>query len=297
MRVTPSAFVLPLLLAACGGPPADNADEAEPRNAIDINAAAIEAQGDIDTYRANALQNQPMPGSAATPPGPGEPGGLPDDRTPVAEGPIDPESAQGAGQVVQHYYALLESGRYREAWQLWSDGGKASGMSAEAFAASFGKYKEYHANIGAPGRVDAGAGQRYVEVPVQVYGILKDGDRPFNRRGKAVLHRTADIPGATAEDKSWHIKAIETALAPPGDMPATAAADFTCADGTRFGIRFDNRANTGALSIGGKQVAVLNGQRTGSGIWYKAEGYEWRGKGGEGTLTRPGREAVSCAAA
>src|SRR3546814_13188239 len=68
------------------------------------------------------------------------------------------------------------------------------------------------ANVAAPGRVDAGAGQRYVEVPVQVYGTLEDGEQPFNRRGSVTLHRTAEIPGATAEDKSWHI--VKSDVAP-----------------------------------------------------------------------------------
>src|SRR3546814_18794028 len=87
-------------------------------------------------------------------------------------------------------------------------------MNADACAAAFGKYKDYHANIGAPGRVDAGAGQRYVEVPVQVYGTLEDGEQPFNRRGSVTLHRTAEIPGATAEDKSWHIVKSDVAPRP-----------------------------------------------------------------------------------
>src|SRR5690349_8517411 len=46
------------------------------------------------------------------PPAPGEPGGLPDDRTPISEGPIDRKSGQGAGQVVQQYFALAESGKF-----------------------------------------------------------------------------------------------------------------------------------------------------------------------------------------
>src|SRR4029453_829075 len=38
---------------------------------------------------------------------PGEPGGLPGDRNLLQEGPIDPKSAEGAGQVLQRYAALL----------------------------------------------------------------------------------------------------------------------------------------------------------------------------------------------
>jgi len=43
---------------------------------------------------------------------PGEPGGLPDDRTPVSEGAIDPKSAQGASQVLQLFGGLLEQGKF-----------------------------------------------------------------------------------------------------------------------------------------------------------------------------------------
>src|SRR3569623_1791377 len=89
-----------------------------------------------------------------------------------------------------------------------------------AFAASFAKFSEYHANIGAPGRVDAGAGQRYVTVPVQVYARRKTG-APAYWRGQVVLHRTADIDGATAEDKAWRIKSIDLKPAPSGAAAAT----------------------------------------------------------------------------
>lgn len=54
--------------------------------------------------------NEPAPEAPLNPPAPGEPGGLPDDRTPVSEGKIDPKSAQGAGQVLQSYFALAEQG-------------------------------------------------------------------------------------------------------------------------------------------------------------------------------------------
>src|SRR3546814_9140846 len=72
------------LLAACdgGGPTTVGNGARESLNAIDINAAATEAQGDIDTYAANSLENQPTPAPlptpspAANPPAPGEPGGL-----------------------------------------------------------------------------------------------------------------------------------------------------------------------------------------------------------------------------
>jgi membrane-bound inhibitor of C-type lysozyme len=329
-RRFPLAAALPLALAAagCGRTPSGPVNT----STVDINGAAEQAQGDIDTYASDALQTpseaatsaplpppQPAPSPAPSPPplnppGPGEPGGLPDDGTPVSEAPFTPESAQGAANVVQTYFALIEEGKYRRAWSLWSDGGKASGMSADAFAAGFRKYDEYHANVGAPGRIDAGAGQRYVTVPVQVYGRLKADGKPFNQRGEVTLHRTADIDGATAEDKAWHITAIDLKSTPPradhdaapapgpidagpGDgVPATASADYRCSDGYAFHVAFDNRADTGTVSVGGRQLAVLDAQRAASGIWYSGGGYNLRGKGDTAEFTRPGKPAVQCTA-
>ena len=222
-----SIVFLPIVLIVAGCQPARVPENNA--SAVDINAAAEQAQGDIDTYASNALQTPSEAATAAplpppehrpspaptpspspaplNPPAPGEPGGLPDDRTPISEAPFAPDSAQGAANVVQTYYALIEGGKYRQAWALWGNGGKASGMSADAFARSFGKYSEYHANIGAPGRIDAGTGQRFVSVPVQIYGRMKDSGAPFNMRGDVTLHRTADIDGATAEQKTWRISA------------------------------------------------------------------------------------------
>ncbi|WP_448662358.1 hypothetical protein ACG3SL_17065 [Sphingomonas sp. CJ20] len=194
-------------LAACSADPTTNA------TADTANAAAGEPAVQI-AAATPAPTPAPSPASSATPapldpPAPGEPGGLDDDRTPVSEAPFTAESAQGAANVVQTYYALIGEGKYRRAWALWDNAGRASGMGAGEFAASFDKYAEYRANIGAPGRIDAGAGQRYVTVPVQVYGRMKQGDRPFNLRGSITLHRTADIDGATAQQRSWRIRSSD----------------------------------------------------------------------------------------
>jgi hypothetical protein len=181
------------LLASCSAPtsPGENKQaEAVPTAGPPANAA--EPPG-------NEVAEAPL-----DPPEPGEPGGLPDDRTPIPEAPFTETSAQGAANVVQTYHGLLEAGRYGEAWRLWSDGGRASGMSEAEFAASFGRYREYHARVGAPGAIEGAAGSLYVEVPVQVYGRLSDG-RPFNMLGPMTLRRVNDVPGSTPEQRRWHI--------------------------------------------------------------------------------------------
>ena len=133
------------------------------------------------------------------PPAPGQPGGLPDDRTPIAEGPIDPKSAQGAGQILQRYFAFVESGNSAEANKLWSEGAAKLDLSP---------YKEVHANIGAPGELEGAAGSIYVDIPVQLYGRTIAG-KEFNALGSMTLRRVNDVPGSTAEQREWHITRSE----------------------------------------------------------------------------------------
>jgi membrane-bound inhibitor of C-type lysozyme len=133
-----------------------------------------------------------------SPPEPGTPGGLPDDRTPVSEAPFTPTSAQGAADVVQTYYALIGEGKYAEAARLRADG--------QAFDAS--RYAQYGAQVGAPGAIGGAAGSLYVEVPVVIYGRLKSGAE-LHQSGKAVLRRVNDVPGSTPEQRRWRIERID----------------------------------------------------------------------------------------
>jgi hypothetical protein len=188
--VTRLALIGLLALAACGEParpPATAADAAAPAAAPGV---------------ARATPPTELP--PVEPPAPGTPGGLPDDRTPVSEAPFTPESAQGAASVVQTYFALIGGKRYAEAWRLWSDGGKASGRDESAFAAEMARYPQYDAQIGAPGSIEGAAGSLYVEAPVVLYGRNPDGTE-LHRKGKAVLRRVNDVPGATAEQRRWRI--------------------------------------------------------------------------------------------
>lgn len=203
------ALVLPIMwmLSTTGCSP--SADTAA-RHATDINAAAEAGRNDVANY-ASIESDGRQPAATRTPvapPEPGTPGGLPREGI-VSEGAFTPDSAQGAANIVQTYYALLGERRYRDARALWDDGGRASGMDDAAFAASFARFSEYHAQVGAPGAIDAGAGQRYVAVPVIVYGRLKDGGAAYHASGTVTLHRVGDIDGATEAQKSWHLRGIE----------------------------------------------------------------------------------------
>jgi hypothetical protein len=147
---------------------------------------------------------------------PGSPGGLPDDRSPVSEAPFAETSAQGAANVVQTYYALIEARKYDEAFRLRSDGGGADRTGARAFAKAFADYSEYHAQVGAPGEIEGAAGSLYVTVPVQVYGRTADG-KEFREAGTVTLRRVNDVPGSTPEQRKWRISA---ATVGPGKAPS-----------------------------------------------------------------------------
>lgn len=299
-------------------------DKTAATNDMDVANAAAAARNDIDNYAADSADSGAVvsdreaatesAGSAdgggivETPtslpaPSVSTPGETPTPLASLPESPFTPDSAQGAANVVQTYYALLEARNYRQAWRLWDDDGRASGMTAEAFAASFAKYRVYHASIGAPGRIDAGAGQRHVAVPVRVYGTLKAGNSPFAMAGPVTLHRVGDIDGATAAQRNWRISASGVRPRPgatsptptpsPGTAPAIITARYRCTDGTDLVTRFDNDADTATLRIGTVR-AVLRDQLPASGIWYRGQGYELRGKGRNADLSRPGKPATAC---
>ena len=109
--------------------------------------------------------------------------------------------------MVQTYAALLGEGRIRQALKLWEPG------AAAPTAASFDRYREFHANVGGPGRIEGAAGSRYVTVPVHFYGTLKSG-KAFLEDGTITLRRT-EVDGATRERKRWRIYSAEVKPAPP----------------------------------------------------------------------------------
>lgn len=124
----------------------------------------------------------------------------------VDTGAAEPGPAD-AVTVVRDYYAAINAHDYAGAYGLWSGGGSASGQSAQQFAAGFAHTQGVSVEVGAPGREDAGAGQRYIEVPVLLTATQADGSvRRY--AGTYVLHR-AVVDGATPEQRSWRIRSAD----------------------------------------------------------------------------------------
>src|SRR6185295_2032798 len=108
--------------------------------------------------------------------------------------PFTPTSAQGAGQVLQTYFALVEAGKVDE----------AARFRVDAQPADLSRYLTYHAEVGAPGPIEGAAGSLYVEIPIVLYGRLTAGGE-YRQSGRAILRRVSDTTGATAAERRWRI--------------------------------------------------------------------------------------------
>src|SRR5262249_32862942 len=134
--------------------------------------------------------------------------------------PIDSTSAAAAADVVREYYAAIQDRDFRRAYRQWANDGAASRLSDARFAAGFENTARVEANVGEPGGIDAAAGSRYVEVPVTLRAVTRQGtDQWF--RGHYVLRRSV-VDGATPAQLRWH---IDSATMAPVAGPNTGVAD------------------------------------------------------------------------
>jgi hypothetical protein len=177
--------MIALTCAACSQAQTNNSDTSEPASPTINEGRAAPAP----TVSENIVENV----------------SLPDDRTPLEEpkGPIDPKSAEAAGQVVQHYGALIEQGRWSESWKLWSNAD-----AAKEFDRNWRNDSEVHMEIGNLGDSEGAAGSIYITEPVIFYGKAKSG-ASFRRAATVTLRRINDVPGSTEAQRRWHIERIE----------------------------------------------------------------------------------------
>lgn len=142
----------------------------------------------------NPLPSAGVPVDPATLPPPQDPA------YPVAE---DEPTAQDAVAAVRDYYAAINAQNYAQAFALWSDGGRATGQSPQQFADGFARTSGVSVEVMAPGRIDAAAGSRHIEVPVTLTAVQDDGsERKY--AGRYTLRR-AVVEGATPEQRAWRI--------------------------------------------------------------------------------------------
>lgn len=176
---TPAAVVL--LLGGCGGRADEGTTADKVAGATPEPEAAIAVNGEAPEIPV------PMP-------------------TPVRTGSAPlPDTAATARAVVIDYFDLLKQGRSTEAAAYRDDAARSVADSTKQLE----RFSSYTIKAGEPGRIDSGAGQRHVTVPIVARGSLKPNNPVVVTRGTVTLHRTADIPGATAAQKSWRIRSVD----------------------------------------------------------------------------------------
>jgi hypothetical protein len=121
---------------------------------------------------------------------------------PEPKGSIDPKSVEAAGQVVQHYGALIEQKRWTESWKLWSNAD-----AARQFDRNWRDSSDVHLEIGKPGDSEGAAGSIYSTMPVVFHGKRMNGT-DYRERAEIVLRRVNDVPGSTEAQRRWHIENI-----------------------------------------------------------------------------------------
>ncbi|HVI26173.1 MAG TPA: hypothetical protein VM576_08290 [Xanthomonadaceae bacterium] len=226
-RLAFASFLLVLPLAACGDRDAGDAaaaaqapaqDEALPRPDADAGAVtgmpAKPGPGPIGPPTPPEVEGEPVlppetiPDAmlaedgavASTATNAAQPAG----QTTASAGPAAPEpTPDDAVAVVRDYYAALAVGDFARARSLWSEGGAASGHSAQELAERYAGTVALTVDTGAPGRVDPAAGSRYIKVPVNITRTLADGG--VQRSTGIVALRRSVVDGATAEQRAWRI--------------------------------------------------------------------------------------------
>lgn len=123
----------------------------------------------------------------------------------VYEAP-DASEEPGAHEAVatlREYYAALDNGSFARAYRSWSDGGAATGQSLQQFTDSFAGMAAQSVEFMTPGRIDVAAGSRYIEVPVMIEAIRRDGR--VHRYAGAYTLRRAIADDASAGQRAWRI--------------------------------------------------------------------------------------------
>src|SRR4051812_45372627 len=64
----------------------------------------------------------------------------------VAEGHAFADSTPAG--VIRRYYSAIQSGRYEDAYAVWSDSGRASGQTPTSFAAGYGQTTSVTVSVG-----------------------------------------------------------------------------------------------------------------------------------------------------
>ncbi len=192
MRIRHSATLLAcVLLAACGGDKTNGngagGDDGLPKP--DAVSGSVTGMPDPGTAAPQPAAIAQAPTDADLPANIE----LPEEDAPATDG--EP-GADAAVAVIRDYYAAINGRDYARALALWQQPPQSLQQFADGFAGTAG----VSVQVGAPGPIDAGAGQRNIEIPVTLDATQADG-RVDRYAGSYVLHRSV-VEGGNPE---WRI--------------------------------------------------------------------------------------------
>ncbi len=109
------------------------------------------------------------------------------------------DDPRGAADLLRHYYALIEAGKYGDAWRMRSNG---RGIDESQFVNHFKAYESYHSQVGVPSSPVTSQGWIWVEVPVMTTGRFLGG-KSFGSTGSVTVRRPT--PGTSSPERGWQI--------------------------------------------------------------------------------------------
>ena len=121
-----------------------------------------------------------------------------------AQAQTDFRTPAAARTVVEEYYKAIDAGNYRAAYRFWRGNGNASGKTYAKFRQGFSQTMHSRVITGEPIKGSGAMGSTYIDVPVEVFAILKSG-RQQRFGGKYTLVRVNDVDGASKDRLHWHL--------------------------------------------------------------------------------------------
>ena len=110
---------------------------------------------------------------------------------------------EAPASVIEAYYAAINARDYERAYRYWA----SPETTFETFRDGFEDTASVTVKIGTPGRIDAAAGSRYIEIPVEIDARTTSGATQ-RFEGSYVLRRSV-VDGATAEQRAWRIASAD----------------------------------------------------------------------------------------
>jgi len=110
-----------------------------------------------------------------------------------------------------------------------------------------------------------------------------------------------ELPATGAEVRQRVIDAGLADANPGAEIQAEDAqhlvrAEYTCVNGERLSVVFDNPRELATIRMRDMTAVDLPQERAADGIWYRSGPYELRGRGNEATWSAPDRDPTACTA-